>query len=79
MTQKERVLNYIKTNGSITSLEMFNNFYICCPQAVIRDLRKVFDIQDEWITKKRKEYKADGKEYMHTVKYKRYFLEKLEA
>lgn len=51
MTQQQRVLNYLKQNGSITSLEMFDNFYICCPQAVIRDLRKTlgFDaITDIW-------------------------------
>ncbi len=82
MTQQQRVLNYLKQNGSITSLEMFDNFYICCPQAVIRDLRKTlgFDaITDIWERKKRTEYKSDGTEKVKTVKYKRYFLKKLEG
>lgn len=51
MTQQERVLNYLKQNGSITSLEMFDNFFICCPQSVIRDLRKTLGydtITDIW-------------------------------
>lgn len=78
MTQAERVLAYLKKYGSITSLEMFDNFYICCPTATIRDLRKRLgyeNITDIWQTKKRKEIKPDGKEHTVTVKYKRYFLE----
>lgn len=82
MTQQERVLNYLKQNGSITSLEMFDNFFICCPQSVIRDLRKTLGydvITDIWERKKRVECKSDGTEKVKTVKYKRYFLKKLEG
>ena len=70
MTQQERVLNYLKQNGSITSLEMFNKFFICCPQAVIRDI---------WEHKKRVECKSDGTKVTKSIKYKRYFLKKLEG
>lgn len=82
MTQQERVLNYLKQNGSITSLEMFNKFFICCPQAVIRDLRKALGydvITDIWEHKKRVECKSDGTKVTKSIKYKRYFLKKLEG
>lgn len=81
-TQQERVLNYLKQNGSITSLEMFNNFFICSPQSVIRNLRKSLGydaITDIWEHKKRVECKSDGTEKTKTIKYKRYFLNKLEG
>ena len=44
-TQEQRVFNYMKKNGGITSLEMFDNFYICCPQSVIRNLRHKYNIR----------------------------------
>lgn len=81
-TQKERVLNYLKQNSSITSLEMFHKFFICSPQSVIRNLRKSLGydvITDIWEHKKRVECKSDGTEKTKTIKYKRYFLKKLEG
>lgn len=82
MTQEERVLKYLRDNGSITSLAMFNEFFICCPQGVIRNIRASLGqdaITDLWETKKRTECKSDGTKQTRTIRYKRYFLKKLEA
>lgn len=48
LSQNEKVYNFLKTHGSITALEMFERFYICCPHSIIRDLRKKYDISDIW-------------------------------
>jgi hypothetical protein len=37
------------------------------------------DITDEWRTTYRKEYNSKGKEVKVTIKYKQYFLKKLEG
>lgn len=82
MTQERRVLEYLKQHGSITSLEMFEHFFICCPTATIRNLRKRFgydSITDIWQQKKRKERLPDGKERIVNVRYKRYFLSKFNT
>lgn len=47
-SQNQKVFDYLKTHGSITSLEMFDLFYICCPHSIIRNLRKKYDISDVW-------------------------------
>lgn len=47
-SQNQKVFEYLKRNGSITALEMFKYFYICCPHSVIRDLRKKYEITDVW-------------------------------
>lgn len=57
MNQQQKVFEYLQKNGSITALEMFNNFYICCPHSVIRDLRKKYDISDIWEQGVHKRYK----------------------
>lgn len=65
MTQEERVLKHLEQHGSITSLEMFDKFYICCPQGIIRNIRKKFGydyIADLWCSKKRTEKNSEGKE-----------------
>lgn len=80
MTQERRVLEHLQKYGTITSLEMTQNFYICCPQAVIRNIRDKFGVdyvKDLWVTKKRKEKTFEGKERTVCVRYKQYFLEKL--
>lgn len=82
MTQERRVLEHLQKHGSITSLDMFEKFYICSPQAVIRNLRKKFGydyIDDLWVTKKRKERTTDGKERTVSIRYKSYFLKKMEG
>lgn len=80
MTQSRRVLEHLRKHGKITSLEMFDRFYICCPQAVIRDIRKRYGydyVTDLWVTKVRKEKLENGKERKISVRYKEYFLNKL--
>ena len=80
MTQSRRVLEHLQKHGNITSLEMFDKFYICCPQSVIRDIRKKYGydyVTDLWVTKKRKERTETGKERTVSVRYKQYFLNKL--
>lgn len=80
MTQSDKVWKHLNKYGTITSLEMFTNYYICCPHAIIRYLRKIYgndSIKDTWIQKTRKEYNAKGKEETVTVRYKKYFLDKV--
>lgn len=80
MTQEERVLKHLEQHGSITSLEMFDKFYICCPQGIIRNIRKKFGydyIADLWCSKKRTEKNSEGKERTVTVRYKQYFINKM--
>ena len=82
MTQERRVLEHLQKHGSITSLDMFEKFYICSPQAVIRNLRKKFGydyISDLWVTKTRKERTTEGKERNVSIRYKQYFLAKMEG
>ncbi len=81
MTQEQRVLEHLLKQGSITSLEMFENFYICCPQGVIRNIRNKYGrdyVADLWCYKKRKELTEQGKERTVNVRYKKYFLKKFE-
>jgi len=66
-TQKEEVLYYLKRYGRITTIQASNDLYIADLQGVIRDLRKVIDISDEWVYKKNK--------FGRPCRYKRYFLE----
>ena len=44
----------------------------------LREKYGVNMILDEWITKTRKEYNGKGKEEKVTIRYKKYFLNKLE-
>ena len=61
-TQKDKVLQYILRNGSITSLECAIYLKVMDLQGVIRDLRKQgYNILDIW-------------EKNDDTKYKRYFL-----
>lgn len=79
-TQETRVLEHLQKHGSITSLEMFEKFYICCPQGVIRNIRNKYGsdyIEDLWVTKTRKEQTEQGKERKVSIRYKQYFLKKL--
>ncbi|MCM1338768.1 MAG: helix-turn-helix domain-containing protein [Muribaculaceae bacterium] len=81
MTQEKRVLEHLQKHGSITTLEMFNKFCICCPHSIIRNIRNKFGydyIADLWITKKRKEQTEQGKERTVSTRYKQYFLKKFE-
>jgi hypothetical protein len=90
MSQQERVINYLKIKGDegISTLDISQRLYISSPHAVIRDIRKndmlktkygIEDITDEWRTTYRKEYNNKGEEVKVTIKYKQYFLKKLEG
>ena len=57
MTQNEQVLDYIKSNGSITSMEAFKKLGITRLSARIYDLRKA----GENIVQERKYYRTNDK------------------
>lgn len=82
MTQEQKVLKHLERYGKITSLEMFEKFYICCPQGVIRTIRNKFGydyIEDLWQIKTRKERDNKGKERTVSIRYKQYFLKKFAS
>lgn len=82
MTQEGKVLEYLKKHGSITSLEMFDKFYVCCPHSIIRNIRKRFGydyIEALGCSKQRKEFDDKGNERTVNVRYKQYFLKKLAS
>lgn len=74
LTQEQKVFNYMQKNGGITSLEMFDNFYICSPQSVIRNLRHKYNILDEWKEIERKYIDDNGKEKKKSIRFKRWYL-----
>lgn len=74
LTQEQKVFNYMQKNGGITSLEMFDNFYICSPQSVIRNLRHKYNILDEWKKIERKYIDDSGNERKKLIKFKRWYL-----
>ena len=82
MSQAKKVWDHLLKHGSITARKMAERpFYINAPHSVIRDLREKYGasmILDEWITKTRKEYNGKGKEEKITIRYKKYFLNKVE-
>ena len=65
-TQKDEVLTYLQQWGSITALEGFTRLYVVDLAGVIRNLRKVYIIDDEWIHKENF--------YGRPIKYKRYLF-----
>lgn len=65
---KERVLNYIKDFGSITTFEAFTELGCTRLSEYIRQLREDYFIDDEWI--------LTTNRYGEKVKYKRYWLNK---
>lgn len=76
MSQQRKVWLHLLKHGSITSLEMFNKYFICCPHAIIRDLRKLHPeiIKDMWVDRTRIELDDQGKNKKVSVRYKMYFL-----
>lgn len=48
ITKRKKVLKHLQEFGSITNLEMILKFFVTCPYSVIRDLRKTYNITDEW-------------------------------
>lgn len=68
MTQKERIINYIKEFGSITSLDAYKDLGITQLGARIDGLKK-----DGYIFKT--EWESGKNRYGDKIDYKRYFLE----
>lgn len=64
---RERVLQYIKDFGSITTYEAFIELGCSRLSEYIRQLRKEYVIADEWI--------ATTNRYGEKVKFKKYWLE----
>lgn len=79
MNKTERVEEYLKEYGSITSLEIMQLVYSMCPHSIIRNLREKhgFDaISDEWNTKIN--FFFDGrKQKKQAIRYKRYYWKKV--
>lgn len=67
MKMKERVLNYMRTYGSITTWEAFRDLGNTRLSEYIRQLRTEYNIKDEWITTKNR--------YNEKVQYKRYWID----
>lgn len=64
---RERVLNYIKEFGSITTYNAFIDLGCTRLSEYIRQLRKEYVIADEWI--------ETTNRYGESARYKRYWLE----
>lgn len=64
---RERVLNYIRDFGSITTFEAFTELGCTRLSEYIRQLRIEYDIKDEWITSTNR--------YGEKVQFKKYWLE----
>ena len=63
---RERVLNYIKDFGSITTFEAFTELGCTRLSEYIRQLRLEMDIEDEWI--------QTINRYGERIKYKKYWI-----
>lgn len=63
---RERILNYIRDFGSITTFEAFTELGCTRLSEYIRQLRIEYDIKDEWITSVNR--------YGEKVQFKKYWL-----
>lgn len=63
---KERVLNYMRDFGSITTLEVFTELGCTRLSEYIRQLRLDHKINDEWLSAKNR--------YGEKVQYKKYWV-----
>ena len=66
---KERILNYLKMFGSITTYQAFTDLGCTRLSEYIRQLRLDYVIKDEWITTRNR--------YGEKVQYKKYWLEEV--
>lgn len=64
---KERVLNYIKEFGCISTWDAFRDLGCTRLSEYIRQLRLEYDVKDEWITTTNR--------YGEKVKFKNYWIE----
>ena len=67
---KERVLNYMKEFGSITTFNAFIDLGCTRLSEYIRQIRLEYKVDDEWITTVNR--------YGEKVQYKRYWLKEEE-
>ena len=68
ITQEQRVINYIREFGSITSKDAFNDLGITRLSAKIFNLKKMgYEIKDE--------FEQGKNRYGETTFYKRYYLD----
>ena len=64
---RNRILNYMLDNGSITTLEAFTELNCTRLSEYIRQLRKTHRIADKWV--------KGTNRYGEKIKYKKYWLE----
>lgn len=64
---RERILNYIRDFGYITTFEAFTELGCTRLSEYIRQLRMEYDIKDEWI--------SSTNRYGEKVQFKKYWLE----
>lgn len=69
ITMKERVLNYIRDFGSITTFQAFTDLGCTRLSEYIRQLRLEYEIDDEW--------QKTLNRYGDKVEYKKYFFRKV--
>lgn len=67
---KERIVNYMREFGSITTFNAFIDLGCSRLSEYIRQIRKEYRVNDEWETTVNR--------YGEKVKYKRYWLEEVE-
>ena len=70
ITMKDRVLQYIRDYGSITTRDAFVDLGCTRLSEYIRQLRLEYDIDDEWMSAKNR--------YGENVPFKKYFFRKEE-
>lgn len=66
LTMKQRILNYIKDFGSITTAQAFTDLGCTRLSEYIRQLRLEFNIDDEWV--------KSTNRYGEKVEFKKYFI-----
>ena len=68
MNQRTAVLRHLKENKGITTFEAFTEYGATRLSAIIFDLRKRYEITDEWVERVNR--------YGDTIRFKRYILVK---
>ena len=66
MNMRERVFNYIKDFGSITTFQAFTDLGCTRLSEYIRQLRLEYEIDDEWVSARNR--------YGEKVEFKKYFF-----
>lgn len=74
LTQEQEVFNYMQKHNGITSLEMTTILFICSPTAVIRNLRRKYDILDDWLKIEKKYTDKKGKVHKKVKNFKRWYF-----